>query len=84
MRVVIGNMNKNNHLTFFNIWNCFSSYKMIIFNYNKIRDMKKIKEMIETAPTKSMAMQMLETYRIFGDITETQYQKGRALIRKEF
>ena len=46
--------------------------------------MKIIKEMIETAPTKSMALNMLETYRIFGDITENQYKKGRELIKKEF
>jgi len=46
--------------------------------------MKRIKEMIETAPTGSMAMEMLETYRIFGDITEAQYKKGRELIRKLF
>jgi len=46
--------------------------------------MKKIKEMIETAPTKKMAMDMLETFRIFGNITDRQYQKGRELIRKEF
>jgi hypothetical protein len=46
--------------------------------------MKKIKEIIETSPTKSMALKMLETYRIFGNITETQYKKGRELIKKEF
>jgi hypothetical protein len=48
------------------------------------RDMKRIKEMIETAPTKSLAMQMLETHRIFGDITAAQYKKSRELIRKHF
>ena len=46
--------------------------------------MKRIKEMIETAPTKSEAMQMLETYKIFGDITAAQYKKGREMIRKLF
>jgi hypothetical protein len=46
--------------------------------------MKRIKEMIETAPTKSMAMDMLNTWRLFGNITEQQYTKGRELIRKEF
>jgi hypothetical protein len=46
--------------------------------------MKKIKHMIETAPTKKMAMDMLETFRIFGNITDKQYQKGRELIKKEF
>ena len=46
--------------------------------------MKKIKHMIETAPTKSMAMDMLNTWKIFGNITERQYEKGRQLIREEF
>jgi len=48
------------------------------------RDMKRIKEMIETAPTKSTALQMLETHRIFGDITAAQYKKSRESIRKHF
>jgi hypothetical protein len=46
--------------------------------------MKQIKEMIEIAPTKLMAMDMLNTWRLFGNITEQQYAKGRELIRKEF
>ena len=46
--------------------------------------MKRIKEMIATAPTKRDAMQMLETWRIFGNVTDDQYQKGRAMIRKYF
>lgn len=46
--------------------------------------MKKIKEMIESAPSKSMALQMLETFRTFSNITEAQYTKGRALIKKQF
>ena len=49
-----------------------------------IHTMKKIKEMVNTAPTKSMAIEMLNIYRNFGDITEDQYKKGRELIRKEF
>lgn len=40
--------------------------------------------MIETAPTKSMAMDMLNTWKTFGNITESQYEKGRQLITKEF
>ena len=40
--------------------------------------------MIETAPTKSMAMDMLNTWKIFGNITECQSEKGRPLIREEF
>jgi hypothetical protein len=46
--------------------------------------MKRIKEMIETASTKSMAVNMLNTWRLFSNITEQQYTKGRELIRKEF
>ena len=46
--------------------------------------MKKIKHMIETTPTKSMAIDMLNTWRIFGNITESQYEKGRKLITEEF
>jgi hypothetical protein len=46
--------------------------------------MKRIKEMIETSPTKRDAMQMLETWRVFGNVTDDQYQKGRAMIRKYF
>jgi len=40
--------------------------------------------MIETAPTKRDAMQMLETWRVFGNVTDDQYQKGRDMIRKYF
>lgn len=46
--------------------------------------MKKILQIVETAPTKKMAMDALETLRIFGNITEEQYKKGRELIRNEF
>jgi hypothetical protein len=46
--------------------------------------MKKILRIIETAPTKSLAMEALEALRIFGNITEEEYKKGRELIRKEF
>ena len=46
--------------------------------------MKKIKDMIESTPTKKDAMEMLNTFRIFGDISEEQYTKGRELIREEF
>jgi hypothetical protein len=44
--------------------------------------MKRIKEMIETAPTKSMAIDMLNTWRLFSNITDKQYTKGRELITK--
>jgi hypothetical protein len=46
--------------------------------------MKKIKDMIETSFSKKDAIEMLETFRIFGDVSEKQFQKGRELIRKEF
>ncbi len=40
--------------------------------------------MIESAPSKRDALRMLETWRLFGNVTEAQYKKARALIRKEF
>jgi hypothetical protein len=46
--------------------------------------MKKIKAMIDSAFNKKDAIYMLETLRIFGDISDVEYEKGRKLIRKEF
>lgn len=46
--------------------------------------MKKIKNMIKSASTKIEAINMLNTWRLFGNVTESQYTKGRELIRKEF
>lgn len=46
--------------------------------------MKKIKAMIESAPTKKDALEILEAMRIVGNITDSEYQKGREMIRKEF
>lgn len=46
--------------------------------------MKKVIEMIESAPTKSMAMEMLDIHLIYGDISKKEYDKGRKLIVKEF
>lgn len=46
--------------------------------------MKKIMLMIETASTKSDAMMMLNTFNVFGNLTKSQYEKGKELIRKEF
>jgi hypothetical protein len=46
--------------------------------------MKRIIEMIESAPTKSMAMEMLDIYLIYGDISKKQYDKGKKLIVKQF
>jgi hypothetical protein len=46
--------------------------------------LKKIKDMIESAPTKIMAIDMLNTYRTFSDVTQAQFEKGRKLIEKEF
>ena len=46
--------------------------------------MKRIKSMVESAFTKIQAMDTLETWRIFGYLTEKQYNKGKELIKKEF
>lgn len=46
--------------------------------------MKRIKNMIESAPTKIEAINILNTWVVFGNITEEQYKKGRELISKEF
>ena len=46
--------------------------------------MKKIKAMVESAPTKKDAMEILEAMRLVGNITDAEYQKGRKLITKEF
>ena len=46
--------------------------------------MKKIKEMIKTAFDKKDAMNMLETFRTFGNIPNKEYIKARELISKEF
>ena len=46
--------------------------------------MKKIKAMVESAPTKKDAKFILDAMRLVGNITEVQYEKGRNLIRKEF
>ena len=40
--------------------------------------------MINTAFNKKDAREMLETLRIFGNITDIEYEKGRKLIKKEF
>ena len=46
--------------------------------------MKKIKTMVESAFTKSEAINILNTWRLFGSITESQYEKGREIIIQEF
>ena len=46
--------------------------------------MKKIREMIESAPTKMAAIEMLNTWQAFGKVSADQYKKGRELIRKLF
>ena len=46
--------------------------------------MKKIKAMIESAPTKKDAMEQLSWMRLYGNLSDAMYQKGRELIRKEF
>ena len=46
--------------------------------------MKRIIEMIESAPSASEARNMLNTWLMLGAITESQYVKGRERIRREF
>ena len=46
--------------------------------------MKKIKHMIESAPTAKMAREMLNAMRLLSSVTEEEYEKGRELIKKEF
>tara|TARA_R110000782_G_scaffold116145_1_gene206173 strand:+ start:890 stop:1036 length:147 start_codon:yes stop_codon:yes gene_type:complete len=46
--------------------------------------MKKIINMVETSFSKKDAMEMLEAFRIFGNVSENQYQKGKELIRNEY
>ena len=40
--------------------------------------------MIEEAPDAISARAVLNAMQIFGNITESEYQKGKELIRKEF
>jgi hypothetical protein len=44
--------------------------------------MKKVIEMIEAAPSKKAAMNMLETWRLFNGLSESLYTKGREYARK--
>jgi hypothetical protein len=46
--------------------------------------MSKIKKMIESAPTKKMVKEMLESMRIFGNVSEIQYKQGLDMIKEEF
>ena len=64
--------------------NCSKKYYLYKVKKVKKENMKKIKDMIESAPTKRAAMSMLETWRIFGNVSDAQYMKARELIRKEF
>ena len=48
----------------------------------KDKFMKKVKEMIETAPSKKEAMDMLETWRLFNGLSESLYMRGREYIRE--
>jgi len=45
---------------------------------------KKIIEMVACAPNKNLAIDMLNTWRSFGNMSEKQYEFGRELITKEF
>ena len=44
----------------------------------------KIIEMVKSAPNKKLAIDMLNTWRIFGNMSDKQYEFGRELITKEF
>lgn len=46
--------------------------------------MERIKDMVESAFNKRDAMDMLETWKIFGSMTYEEYNYGRELIREEF
>ena len=46
--------------------------------------MKKIKAMIESASSKKEAMEMLNWWRLYSNLSDANYQKGREMIRKEF
>ena len=46
--------------------------------------MKRIKRMIESAPSAKMAREMLNTMRMLSSVTQEEYEKGRKLIKKEF
>ena len=46
--------------------------------------MKKIKEMVHSAPTKKDAMEILSWMRLYGNLSDSDYAKGRKLITKEF
>jgi len=47
-----------------------------------MKTITEIMEMAETAPSKKMAMDMLETWRLFHGLSETLYEKGRKYIRE--
>ena len=40
--------------------------------------------MVESAPNKKLAIDMLNTWRAFGNMSEEEYEQGRELIKKEF
>jgi hypothetical protein len=46
--------------------------------------MERIKDMVESAFNKRDARDMLETWKIFGNMTEEEYNYGKELIKKEF
>jgi hypothetical protein len=46
--------------------------------------MKKIKEMVESAPTKKDAIDILNIWHVFKGLSDSLYNKGRELITKEF
>lgn len=60
--------------------NCFWIIKKL--QQIKLNIMQKVKEMIETAPSKKEAMNMLETWKLFGGLNDSLYKKGREYIQK--
>jgi hypothetical protein len=57
-------------------------------NNNEIQNEKtnldRITEMVMSAPTKMDAIYMLNTWRLYSNISEEEYNAGRLLINDEF
>ena len=62
----------------------FVCQDFLCYIYNTInnKQMKKIKEMVDSALSKRDAMQMLETWRIFRGLNDTLYNKGKIYIKE--
>mgnify|MGYP006285936747 CR=1 FL=1 len=46
--------------------------------------MKKIKKMLESAPSMESALKVLSWMHMYGSISEEDYKRGKRLIKKEF